>query len=350
MTTSSTRRRRVVLGVAILVVGLVAAAALWLAGGDRRDRAVEDLARAPVGCDTTLDFADTGRFHLFIETTGTFTDVAGDCDASGDYDVDVLRPAVDVTVIDPDGEQLTLEPSAGEIDYATAGFVGRSVLSVDVEVAADHVIRVEASGGSRFAVAVGRDPDAGVLALRAGAFGVGLAAVVLGLVLLLARRTPSPTTAPAGPTPWPHSMPAPTQPLYRPPVPSSMTPPSGPPIGSPHAAGPSTGGGSTPSGPPAAPPGPTGPQASTAPGGGRSDASTFRTPDWSPAPPPDAMAADSFWGPAVDRSGPTPTPTPGATSGWDPAQPDDSTRPEEGSDPSARPPIEWDRTWRSDER
>ena len=60
---AASRSRRGVLigrGALAIVVGLVTAVALWSVGDDRRTDAVNGFARAPVGCDTTLDFVETG--------------------------------------------------------------------------------------------------------------------------------------------------------------------------------------------------------------------------------------------------------------------------------------------------
>ena len=41
------------------------------------------FARAPVGCETTLDFDRSGEFVLYIETTGQVDGIGGDCDVTG---------------------------------------------------------------------------------------------------------------------------------------------------------------------------------------------------------------------------------------------------------------------------
>ena len=233
MATSSKRRRMVVLGTMVVALGVVAAIALWVAGGVRRTNAIDNFARAPIGCDTTLDFADTGTYILFVETTGRLDEVRGDCAAPREYDVEDIRPAVSITMIDPDGEQLELRDVSNSVTYSTDGYVGRSELEVEIAEAADHVIRVETSEDASFAVAVGRNPDDGVALLRGGAVALGLTAVVAGLAMALAGgrerdRPPSEwTPAQPGPPNW-GGTPGfvPTQPPYRqpPPPPVSMGP------------------------------------------------------------------------------------------------------------------------------
>ncbi len=72
------------LGVLVIVGALGAAVAMWIAGTNREADNVAGFARAPVGCDTTLDFESTGTFLLYVETTGRFGELAGACDAPRD--------------------------------------------------------------------------------------------------------------------------------------------------------------------------------------------------------------------------------------------------------------------------
>ena len=230
MATSPKRRRAVVIGVLLVVAGVVAAIVLWVAGSTRRSNAIENFARAPVGCDTTLDFSEAGTYLLFVESSGRLEDVRGDCDASERYDLDAMPPSVDITMIDPDGNVIDLEEPPS-ISYSSGEYAGRAEFQVDIAEAADHVIRVETESGDRFAVAVGRDPDDGVALLRGLAVLLGLAGVVVGLVVALAvGRSDDPSSdgwsaAQPGTSPW--GAPPPTQPLYRPPPPPPGVAPPG---------------------------------------------------------------------------------------------------------------------------
>jgi hypothetical protein len=218
------RTKMIVLGVALVVVGLVAAIALWTAGGSRRTDAVANLARAPIGCDTTLDFSVAGEYLVFVESKGTFAEVRGDCEASGDYELGASRPQIDITVLDPDGRQLELDDRSDTVTYSTSDYVGRSVLALEVDEPGDHVMRVEASSTAEFAVAVGRDPNSGVALLRGAAVAVGLLGLVVGLLLAMVagrkRQPAGPGWTPAQPQPqgvWPQAHPPyqqPTQPPY----------------------------------------------------------------------------------------------------------------------------------------
>lgn len=245
----SKRTKMIVLGSAVIVIGLAAAVALWLTGGSRRTDAVANLARAPIGCDTTLDFSVPGEYLIFVESKGSFADVRGDCDSSGEFEVGASRPNLDITVLDPEGRQLELIERDDAATYATDDFVGRSVLAIEIDEAGDHVMRVEAGGDAEFAVSVGRDPNSGVALLRGAAVAVGLIALVLGLLLAFVagrkRQPAGPTWTPAQPGgQWPGAQPPyqqpgqppyqqPTQPPYgQPGMPGAQPPyvqPGGPP-------------------------------------------------------------------------------------------------------------------------
>ena len=209
--TSSRRGVLIGLGALLIVVGLVAALALWNIGEDRRRDAVEGFARAPVGCDTTLDFVETGEYFVFIETAGRLNGIRGDCDVEGAYDVGSGTPDVDITIVDPDGDLVDLDRTVTDLDYSEAGFVGGAAFTIEISETDDHVVRVESADDAVFVVAVGRDPSDGVALLRGGAAAFGMLGLLLGgvLILLGARRSNatvgSPQWAPgavAPPTPF----------------------------------------------------------------------------------------------------------------------------------------------------
>lgn len=227
-----------VLAVVAIVLGVVGGVGLWLAADQRLDDAVTGLARAPVGCDTVLDFDTEGTYLLFVETTGQLDDVRGDCDVETEiaWEEDEL-PTVTLTLFGPDGNEVTLESDAG-VDYDTGTATGRSVQSAQIDVPGDHTLRVE-SADSGFAVAVGRDPNSGVLVMRLLAVATALVGIVIGIALLSAMRrrrlASSPDESPwapqpAGPSEWPLSPPG-----FPAPPPTTGTtavvgPPSGPAI------------------------------------------------------------------------------------------------------------------------
>ena len=187
-------------GVVVLVAGLLAAGFLWSAGNDRRRNAIEGFARAPVACDTTLDFAETGEYLVFIESAGRLNGLRGDCDVEGTYDLGSVTPAVEITVVDPDGAPVKLNPAVGGPNYSEAGFVGAAAFTIEIVETDDHVVRVESTDNEVFVIAVGRDPSEGVGLLRGAAAALAIAGLLLGggLILLSLRRPATEVAAP----PW----------------------------------------------------------------------------------------------------------------------------------------------------
>ncbi len=201
MSASSSRRGLwIALGAVSIVGGLVAAVLLWNGASQRRDSAIENFARAPIGCDTTLDFIEPGEYLLFVETAGNLDGVRGDCNVEGAYiyaNQDV--PDVEITLVDPDGDDVDLNRSFGDVDYDDAGYTGTARFSIDIETTDDHVLRAESDSGEVFVVAVGRDPSQGVAALQIGAIAAGIVGLLAGIAFVLLGARRSSATVPAGP-------------------------------------------------------------------------------------------------------------------------------------------------------
>ncbi len=248
------RTKLIVFGVVLLVVGLIAGVGLWVGAGARLDDAVRGLARAPVGCDTTLDFSETGEFLFFVETRGEFAGVRGDCDQAGSYDVTGSEPPrVVLSMVDPDGRDVELRVRSGDA-YDAAGFEGSSERVAEITTTGDHVLTVEADGSTElFVVAVGKDPEGGVDALRLGGVLAGLAGVIAGVacIVLGSRRRPL-AAAPARPgADWPSAGAWPATPPGPPgAVPPDWTGVQTPPVGPPSPSWPMQ----PPTAPPPAPP------------------------------------------------------------------------------------------------
>lgn len=200
----------IIVGGFALVVTLIASLVLWSASGRRFDDNVAGFARAPVGCDTTLDFDRSGEFILYVETTGKFDELVGECDADTRYArgaSDDLRP--DLTLVDPNGDVVELDEGTGT-DYKISGFVGSSYRLVQIDTPGDHVLTVEAVDGPAFAIAVGHGPNDGVALLRWGAIITAIIGLIVSGVLLVlgSKRSPAMATPQDPWTPQPAAFPS----------------------------------------------------------------------------------------------------------------------------------------------
>jgi hypothetical protein len=228
-----------VLGLVVLVAGLAAGIVLYVVANSRYEDAVRNLQRAPVGCDTELDFTGTGTFTFYIETKGEIGDLRGDCDNVGtDYERDDA-PRVDLTLVDDRGDEVDLDRASGA-SYDAGGFVGTATRKVDIDEPGTYTLSVQ-SDDDDFAIAIGRDPKSDADSARALAIALIAVGVVAGAVLIVLglRRKPA-AAGPALPSASTASMPAPPF--------APAPPPSGPAYG-------------TPPGPPVQPPPPPPPPA-----------------------------------------------------------------------------------------
>jgi hypothetical protein len=241
MTTSKKQGAMFGAGMVVLIVGLLTAIGLWYSAGQREADAVRNLARAPSGCATTLDFETAGEFTIYIETAGRYDEpIAGDCVADDEYSVvSESVPVVALAMTSPAGDDVELTNASG-ITYDVDGFTGQSVRTFRVETPGDHILRVQTPGDPdiRLAVAVGRDPSDGVGTMQLGAVLAALVAVVIGGGLMIGSRrssAPEPAAAaakwPTGPQVWPTTPPC----LPAAPTPQGWQPAVGPPTHAPQA-------------------------------------------------------------------------------------------------------------------
>lgn len=290
---TSGRRSPVLLivGVVVLVVGVVAGIVLVLGASSTTEDSVKNLGRAVPGCETTLDFKETGTFLLFFERKGSTPELDG-CSGTGqDFDRnDDEVPDQTLTLVDPDGADVDIADDSG-VSYDTGGFIGEQIGEVQIDDAGKYTLTVTPDDptDTEYAIAIGRDPTANESTMRVAgiaALAVGIVAGALLIALGLRRRGGS--TGPGAATAA---------------VPGAWAPGGTPP---PTAAWPTT-----PSAPPTGPP-------STVP--------SFGSP--SPTPPPWSA------GPTTSFGGPGGQPAP-PSGGWPPA---DATRPQPAPDPFSRPP------------
>ncbi len=249
MANQRTGRGTVLFGLLVLLAGLTGAVVLYLVSQQRTDDAIRDLARAPVGCDTTLSFSDTGTFYVYIEHLGTLERLDGDCETPNEYSRDADdQPTVEIVVRDEDDQDLDLDRLDDEFTYALGDeFAGTATRQLEIESTGEYVMTVD-SDEEDFVVAVGRDPADAATTMRLGAIASGVAGIVLGLGLVLAgvrrgRRLRRITTVYTARPEWPAGAIATSPPLMGPPtqpLPSPQQtggwapgPPVGPPVWSP---------------------------------------------------------------------------------------------------------------------
>jgi hypothetical protein len=236
------RKGLIVLGLVLLVGGVLGGGAMVAKSASNYEDAVKSLARAPVGCTTTLVFDEPATYTIYIETKGTLGELSGDCEASGaayDFPGDKL-PKVALTLVDGNGDELELQRGV-TASYDVGGYAGTAVRTVKIEQAGTYRLNVE-SDDSGFAISIGKNPkdDSELLKTIGGA--TALAGFVLGLTFLLIglrRRRPetavadvrSPVAPLPGWSPGPYP-PAPTAPPA-PPGFGPAPPPAAQPIGLP---------------------------------------------------------------------------------------------------------------------
>ena len=170
MANKRTGRGTVLFGLFVLLAGLAGAVVLYLVSQQRTDDAIRDLARAPVGCDTTLSFSDTGTFYVYIEHLGTLERLDGDCETPDEYSRDADdQPTVEIVVRDADGQDLELDRLDEEFTYSLDdSFAGTATRQLEIESTGDYVVTVD-SDEEDFVVAVGRDPGDAATTMRLGA-------------------------------------------------------------------------------------------------------------------------------------------------------------------------------------
>ena len=204
-------------GLALVIVGLGAGAALFALSGSTEESTVKKFARAPVGCTTTLQFDKRTTFTLYVETKGSVSDVGGDCASNGSsYDRgDDDLPDVSLSLVDGDDQEVDLTPASAP-SYSAGAFKGQALQEVKIDNTGTYRLTVT-SDDTDFAIAIGGAPDADSSMMKSAGIGAAVAGVVLGgLLILLGRRKKGGPVAPAaaGNTWQPQQ---PTMPGYQPP-------------------------------------------------------------------------------------------------------------------------------------
>ncbi len=271
-------RRAGLLGVGalLLAAGVVAGIVMFLASSSNYEDGVKNLARAPIGCTTSLEFDEAGAYTIYVETVGSIGELRGDCpNTDTDYDSsgDDL-PDVDITLVDDDGDEVDLDRD-DSTDYDAGGFVGQAVATVQIDEPGSYEITAT-SDEDEVVVAVGHDPKGDAASMKTMAIAALVAGIVIGglLIVLGLRRKPAPGAGappvPPAPTGFGQAPGAP-QPGYQTPgyqtpgyqAPSYQPPPAAPPAAPP----PTMPMPPTPPAPPAPQPPAPGPQQWPAPPG-----------------------------------------------------------------------------------
>ena len=202
----------IVFGLIVLIVGVLGGGAMVAKSMSNYKSAVKSLARAPVGCTTTLVFDKPATFTIYIETKGKLGTIGGDCQANGaSYDHPGAKlPKVVLTLVASSTGKEIDQQRGTTASYNVAGYTGVGYRTVKITEAGNYRLNVE-SDESDFAVAIGKTPKEDSDLLKTIGGSVALGGLVLGLTFLLLglrHRRPELATAdahvpPAGPiTPW----------------------------------------------------------------------------------------------------------------------------------------------------
>lgn len=224
-------------GFILLFAGLIGGGVRYVSSLRLHDEAVENFARAGVGCTTSLDFSKTGTFYVYEETIGDFDPEALGCEP---------RPTPNQPFsVEFDGPAPVAPRPDSSISYDTGDFAGTSTARFEITESGTYKLGVSGDSVDSWA-AVGRDPSENVDEMRRGAIIIAAGGVLLGgLFLALAgwrskkASTPSIPEGPGwGPRPgdgalraWPPEPPripqVPVNP-HQPDIPAAVAPPPPP--------------------------------------------------------------------------------------------------------------------------
>ncbi|HEX9258471.1 MAG TPA: hypothetical protein VF855_02970 [Acidimicrobiales bacterium] len=225
-------------GVLVIVVGVVGAISLGIAGLVNASRAVDNFARfvVPDEVPQRLQVERAGKYTVYYES---------DSDVHGENVVgpDRVPLGLRISVTDSEGTELEVRRAEDDFSFSFNGRTGESVREVTFPEKGEYVVDASARG-ERFVLAIGKGSVIGRLVpyfVGAGASAfVGIVAGVLIIVIVGVKRSrrrrelrsqpPGAYGTPTG-SPWyptlPPTGPAPTTqgPIAAPPSPGGWAPP-----------------------------------------------------------------------------------------------------------------------------
>jgi len=273
---------------AIALAGMVAGVWMMVEGVGRVLEAVEDFDRTDVPGTLTVTIEDAGGYSIYHEFPG-----------ASDSGSRSLVPEPDLSITNPDGDDVQLRPYTSLVTYAWGTIEGRGLYTFRADEPGTYELTADGDEGTRIAVGrgmgdIGQEALVGLFSGVAGGLLVGglsiavasILAVGVGVARSRNRRSslPRPPHAGSAPPPiWPPYKPIPWPPAPSPPTwPSTGTPRDAPPQSSPQPV------------PPARPPA----------AGPRDALPQSNPPPVPPAPPPTAGPQD-----AQPKAAPTVVPT-----------------------------------------
>lgn len=282
----------------IAVVGIVLAVVWFVVGMMRFFDTIDEFQRVEVPGTSDVVLDDPGGYSVYHEYRG----------ASGDDGFGRFAPEPSVTITDPSGDEVPLEPYTSEVSYDGSGHEGVALSTFDAEEAGTYTVEAEGDAGTE--VAIGPGIGSGLVATIVGGFVIGGAGVLVGGIMAIVvgvrrsqnrRSLMGPTPPPGPPGGWGGAYPGyGPQPGYGGYPPAPATPGYGSYGGSPQA---------TPSGPGYGPP--QGPGYGPPPNPG--DMRPSSGPGYGPPPNPGDQRPPSVPvdGPAAGPAGGQPPSSPG---------------------------------------
>ncbi len=155
----------------IAVVGVIAAVVVLVSGVMGYVDRIDEFDRADLPATLEVEITDTGGYSIYHEYEGAY-------DGFSRF---VADP--DVSVTDPSGEAVDLEPYSGSITYEAGGHEGEGLYTFDAEVPGTY--EVTASGDPGSGIAVGGGVGRGLVAAIAGGLAIGFVSVVAGAVIAI---------------------------------------------------------------------------------------------------------------------------------------------------------------------